>query len=178
MEPELELEPEDKEEQENGVASQIERPVSSITETAAPYAQVEKADPSPVEAVEVEQVNATTDSQRERHQSADQDSREFIVPHKDTKEWKAPVDKFLEGFNITDTNNGLLIASGVFVFLSFWLMILCYTLSCFAAGYILEDVKELGTESRFPDKVYRVARIQLWGGAGMLAMLIAFAIDS
>lgn len=174
---ELELAPEDEEEdeEENDATSKLEEPASSDTETAAP----EEAEPVPSEpppAVEVEQFHTSTQTQGERFRSADQDSRELVIPHEDKKAWKDKADKFFNDLNIADTNKGLLIASGVLVLISYGLMITCYILSCITATYIIEDVNELGTESRFPDKVYRIARIQLWAGAGMLAMIIASAI--
>lgn len=179
---ELELAPEDeeeKEEEENDATSQLEEPASSDTETAEPDEPVEEADPvqvEPPQAVEVEQFRTSAQTQRERFRSADQDSRELVIPHEDKKAWKDKADKFFKDLKVADTNKGLLIASGVLVFISFGLMITCYILSCITATYIIEDVNELGTESRFPDKVYRLAKIQLWAGAGMLAMLIASAI--
>ena len=92
------------------------------------------------------------------------------------KPWKQKADNFFKGLNIADMNKGLLLASGALVLISYGLMITCYSLLCITAIYIIEDVNELGTKSRFPDKVYRIAKIELWAGAGMLAMIIASAI--
>ena len=160
-------------------ADDIESPSSSIPETAVPDEQNNETRPNPVEginAVEVEQVHINTQSNRERGRSADQDSRTLVIPHEDKKPWKQKADNFFKGLNIADMNKGLLLASGALVLISYGLMITCYILLCITAIYIIEDVNELGTKSRFPDKVYRIAKIELWAGAGMLAMLIASAI--
>ena len=160
-------------------ADDIESPSSSIPETAVPDEQNNETRPNPVEginAVEVEQVHINTQSNRERVRSADQDSRTFVIPHEDKKPWKQKADNFFKGLNIAEMNKGLLLASGALVLISYGLMITCYILLCITAIYIIEDVNELGTKSRFPDKVYRIAKIELWAGAGMLAMLIASAI--
>ena len=160
-------------------ADDIESPSSSIPETAVPDEQNNETKPNPVEginAVEVEQVHINTQSNRERGRSADQDSRTLVIPHEDKKPWKQKADNFFKGLNIADMNKGLLLASGALVLISYGLMITCYILLCITAIYIIEDVNELGTKSRFPDKVYRIAKIELWAGAGMLAMLIASAI--
>ena len=160
-------------------ADDIESPSSSSPETAVPDEQNNETRPNPVEginAVEVEQVHINTQSNRERVRSADQDSRTFVIPHEDKKPWKQKADNFFKGLNIADMNKGLLLASGALVLISYGLMITCYILLCITAIYIIEDVNELGTKSRFPDKVYRIAKIELWAGAGMLAMLIASAI--
>ena len=160
-------------------ADDIESPSSSIPETAVPDEQNNETRPNPVEginAVEVEQVHINTQSNREGVRSADQDSRTFVIPHEDKKPWKQKADNFFKGLNIADMNKGLLLASGALVLISYGLMITCYILLCITAIYIIEDVNELGTKSRFPDKVYRIAKIELWAGAGMLAMLIASAI--
>ena len=160
-------------------ADDIESPSSSIPETAVPDEQNNETRPNPVEginAVEVEQVHINTQSNRERGRSADQDSRTLVIPHEDKKPWKQKADNFFKGLNIADMNKGLLLASGALVLISYGLMITCYILLCITAIYIIEDVNELGTKSRFPDKVYRIAKIELWAGAGMLAMIIASAI--
>ena len=160
-------------------ADDIESPSSSIPETAVPDEQNNETRPNPVEginAVEVEQVHINTQSNRERVRSADQDSRTLVIPHEDKKPWKQKADNFFKDLNIADVNKGLLLASGVLVLISYGLMITCYILLCITAIYIIEDVNELGTKSRFPDKVYRIAKIELWAGAGMLAMIIASAI--
>ncbi|MCH2610725.1 MAG: hypothetical protein MK006_06620, partial [Pirellulales bacterium] len=159
-------------------ADDIESPSSSIPETAVPDEQNNETKPNPVEginAVEVEQVHINTQSNREGVRSADQDSRTFVIPHEDKKPWKQKADNFFKGLNIADMNKGLLLASGALVLISYGLMITCYILLCITAIYIIEDVNELGTKSRFPDKVYRIAKIELWAGAGMLAMIIASA---
>ena len=160
-------------------ADDIETPSSSIPKTAVPDEQINDTRPNPVEginAVEVEQVHINTQSKRERVRSADQDSRTLVIPHEDKKPWKQKADNFFKDLNIADVNKGLLLASGVLVLISYGLMITCYILLCITAIYIIEDVNELGTKSRFPDKVYRIAKIELWAGAGMLAMIIASAI--
>ena len=160
-------------------ADDIETPSSSIPETAVPDEQINETRPNTVEginAVEVEQVHINTQSNRERVRSADQDSRTLVIPHEDKKPWKQKADNFFKDLNIADVNKGLLLASGVLVLISYGLMITCYILLCITAIYIIEDVNELGTKSRFPDKVYRIAKIELWAGAGMLAMIIASAI--
>ena len=160
-------------------ADDIESPSSSIPETAVPDEQINETRLNTVEginAVEVEQVHINTQSNRERVRSADQDSRTFVIPHEDKKPWKQKADNFFKDLNIADVNKGLLLASGVLVLISYGLMITCYILLCITAIYIIEDVNELGTKSRFPDKVYRIAKIELWAGAGMLAMIIASAI--
>ena len=160
-------------------ADDIESPSSSVPETAVPAEQNNETRPNPVEginAVEVEQVHINTQSNRERGRSADQDSRTLVIPHEDKKPWKQKADNFFKGLNIADMNKGLLLASGALVLISYGLMITCYILLCITAIYIIEDVNELGTKSRFPDKVYRIAKIELWAGAGMLAMIIASAI--
>ena len=160
-------------------ADDIESPSSSIPETAVPDEQNNETRPNPVEginAVEVEQVHINTQSNRERGRSADQDSRTLVIPHEDKKPWKQKADNFFKDLNIADVNKGLLLASGALVLISYGLMITCYILLCITAIYIIEDVNELGTKSRFPDKVYRIAKIELWAGAGMLAMIIASAI--
>ena len=160
-------------------AADIETTSSSIPETAVPDEQNNETRPNPVEginAVEVEPVHINTQSNKERVRSADQDSRTLVIPHEDKKPWKQKADNFFKGLNIADMNKGLLLASGALVLISYGLMITCYILLCITAIYIIEDVNELGTKSRFPDKVYRIAKIELWAGAGMLAMLIASAI--
>ena len=160
-------------------ADDIETPSSSIPETAVPDEQINETRPNTVEginAVEVEQVHINTQSNRERVRSADQDSRTLVIPHEDKKPWKQKADNFFKDLNIADVNKGLLLASGALVLISYGLMITCYILLCITAIYIIEDVNELGTKSRFPDKVYRIAKIELWAGAGMLAMIIASAI--
>ena len=160
-------------------ADDIETPSSSIPKTAVPDEQINDTRPNPVEginAVEVEQVHINTQSKRERVRSADQDSRTLVIPHEDKKPWKQKADNFFKDLNIADVNKGLLLASGALVLISYGLMITCYILLCITAIYIIEDVNELGTKSRFPDKVYRIAKIELWAGAGMLAMIIASAI--